>query len=151
MLPLIEYCSPVWSPHHLSDIVRIESVQRVFTKKLKDYHGLTCAQRLEKASLCTLELRRLRADLILCYKILNGLVAISHYQPFFELDNSSITRGNTFKIRLKNARLETRLYFYSSRTSTVWNSLTSKTVCSETASSFKANLVRENLSRLKKN
>ena len=30
--PLLEYCSPVWSPHYHCDIEKIESVQRRFTK-----------------------------------------------------------------------------------------------------------------------
>ena len=33
--PMLEYCSPVLSPHTKHDVDRIESVQRLFTKKLK--------------------------------------------------------------------------------------------------------------------
>ena len=32
--PLLEYCSPVWSPHFKQDIDLIENVQRSFTRKL---------------------------------------------------------------------------------------------------------------------
>ena len=30
--PTLEYCSPVWSPHHRGLIDKIEQVQRYFTK-----------------------------------------------------------------------------------------------------------------------
>src|SRR5207245_3796572 len=32
VIPLLEYCSPVWSPSQIGSILRIESVQRLFTK-----------------------------------------------------------------------------------------------------------------------
>ena len=34
ILPLVNYCSSVWSPHLLGDIYAIESVQRLFTRKV---------------------------------------------------------------------------------------------------------------------
>ena len=71
IIPILEYCSPVWSPHNLADVRRIESVQRLFTKKLLGYKGQSYPARLERAKLCTLELRRVRADLCLCYNILH--------------------------------------------------------------------------------
>ena len=32
--PLVEYCTPVWSPYRLGDIDLIEQVQRYFTRRL---------------------------------------------------------------------------------------------------------------------
>jgi len=32
--PLLEYCSSVWCPVYKTDIVKIEAVQRRFTKRL---------------------------------------------------------------------------------------------------------------------
>jgi len=34
ILPLLDYCSVIWSPYKLYDIDRIENVQRYFTKRL---------------------------------------------------------------------------------------------------------------------
>ena len=48
-----------------------------FTKRLKGFRDLSYANRLTNASLCTLECRRLKADLILCYKLLHGLTIVS--------------------------------------------------------------------------
>jgi hypothetical protein len=33
--PILEYNSPIWSPHHAKDIFAIERVQKYFTKNLK--------------------------------------------------------------------------------------------------------------------
>ena len=30
--PMLEYCSPVWSPCHIGNINKLDSVQRMFTK-----------------------------------------------------------------------------------------------------------------------
>ena len=32
--PMLEYCSPVWSPCHIGNITKLESVQRMFIKRL---------------------------------------------------------------------------------------------------------------------
>jgi hypothetical protein len=55
ILPILDYCSPVWSSHCEKDIKRIESVQRLFTKRLSGYENLSYAERLAKAGLCSLE------------------------------------------------------------------------------------------------
>ena len=55
VLPILQYCSQVWNPSNLLDIRRLESVQRVFRKKMPGYQGLRYMARLEKAGPCTLE------------------------------------------------------------------------------------------------
>jgi len=34
--PILEYCTSVWSPHTVSNINKIESCQRWFTKRIKE-------------------------------------------------------------------------------------------------------------------
>jgi len=72
--PMLEYCSPVWSPVSVSLINRLESVKRCFTKRLPE--SLPYDDRCARLGIDRLELRRLRADLILCYKIIHGLVLL---------------------------------------------------------------------------
>jgi len=67
--PIVEYCSPVWSPTAVGQINIIESVQRWFTKLIKSSSNLSYDERLIKLGNDRLELRRLRADLLMCYKI----------------------------------------------------------------------------------
>ena len=72
----------------------IESVQRTFTKRLAGYNGLNYPDRLKKAGLCTLELRRLRADLSLCFNILHGRLE-TNISNFFEVGAQGITKGHS--------------------------------------------------------
>ena len=71
----------MWSPSAVGQISKIESVQRWFTKRLKSSYNLTYDERLIKLGNDRLELRRLRADLLLCYKILHNSVDL-HQDDF---------------------------------------------------------------------
>ena len=82
ILPLIDYCSPIWSPFKLHDIDRIEKVQRSFTKKLAGLKLLSYSERMLICNLPSLELRRLWSDLILCFKIVHKHIALD-FDEFF--------------------------------------------------------------------
>ena len=73
---MLEYCSPVWSPVFVSLINQLESVQQRFTKRLPGFQSLPYDDRCARLGIDRLELRRLRLDLILCYKIIHGLVLL---------------------------------------------------------------------------
>ena len=55
----------------------MEAVQRRFTKRLPGLQNLTYLARLKKLNLESLEIRRVRADLILMYKIMFCLIDVS--------------------------------------------------------------------------
>ena len=59
--PLLEYNSPVWSPHWAKDIRTLERVQKRFSKKLPALHDLSYSDRLERLGIERLEARRIRA------------------------------------------------------------------------------------------
>ena len=123
VLPLFDYCSPVWSPTKLTDIDLIEDVQRGFTKRLKDMHDLPYERRLLKCGLISLELRRLRKDLCLCYQIINGQIALN-LADFFIPDTNLKTRGNKQKLKIpKLSHVASRINFFSVRVVPVWNAL----------------------------
>jgi hypothetical protein len=145
ILPLLDYCSPIWAPSHITDIKRLESVQRLFTKRLLGYELLDYPQRLAKAGLCGLELRRMYADLTLCYKILHGLVIVG---PLLCLDSSTSTRGHGWKLKPTTPRLDSRLHFFAYRVCKWWNILRSDTVNAKSVDGFKALLRKEDLSSL---
>jgi hypothetical protein len=60
--PILEHCTPVWSPHHKKLADKIEKVQRRFTKRI---HGLSNLS----LKLDSLHVRRIKQDLTMCYKI----------------------------------------------------------------------------------
>jgi len=76
VLSIIEYASCVWSPYHVNLVKLIESVQRKFTKRLPGYASLSYKDRLSHLALHSLELRCLRYDLLLTYKIVFRLTDI---------------------------------------------------------------------------
>jgi Reverse transcriptase (RNA-dependent DNA polymerase) len=142
ILPLLDYCSPIWAPSHITDIRRLESVQRLFTKRLLGYELLDYPHRLAKAGLCGLELRRMCADLTLCYKILHGHVKVG---PLLCLDPSTTTRGHGWKLKPTTPRLDSRLHFFAYRVCKWWNVLRADTVNAKSVAGFKALLLTEDL------
>ena len=73
--PILEYACNVWSPFKLIHIDKLEHVQRYnLTKRLKGMYNLSYGERLLNPSLESLEVRRLRSDLVMYFKILHGYV-----------------------------------------------------------------------------
>jgi len=65
------------SRQSVQDIELVERVQRRFTKLLPGLKPYTYARRLEHLKLPSLELRRLHADVVWCYRIYFNLVDIN--------------------------------------------------------------------------
>ena len=74
--PHLEYCVQLWNPAaehgNWSLIVRIESVQRRFTRMIEEVGLLPYSKRLRILQLTTLAERRSRGDLIEVYKANKG-------------------------------------------------------------------------------
>ena len=79
------------------DIHTIENVQRRFTKRLPGCSNLTYAERRCKLCLPTIELRRIYNDLIMCYKIVFGIVKMK-IGDFFTFNTNISTRGHPYKL-----------------------------------------------------
>jgi hypothetical protein len=123
--PILEYASCVWSPHYIGDIQKIESVQRRFTKRLPGYDTLDYKSRLTKLGIESLEMRRLRQDLIFTYKIVFGLVNQTA-DNFFTLSSAVqnvSTRGHIYKLFPSHSRIDVRKFFFANRVLRPWNSL----------------------------
>ena len=73
---MVEYCTPVWSSSNTGLITKLESVQHRFTKSLLSMSSFSYSERLRLLNLDSLEMRRLRADLVLCFTMLKGLVDV---------------------------------------------------------------------------
>lgn len=91
----LEYASPIWSPYYKEYIVRLERVQRRFTRYLfKKFHipYLEYDGRLAVLGMQPLVFRRLLNDGVFLYKVINGLVTTT-------LRNEISIRQNNFNIR----------------------------------------------------
>ena len=76
-----------------------------------------------------------RGDLIEVFKILDGKEGIPKEKLFSH--NTSITRGNSFKLSKPRTRLNVRRTFFSQRVINEWNHLPDNIVMSETIKQFK--------------
>jgi len=71
-------------------------------------------QRLEKFNMAILELRRLHNDLIMCYKIIFGLVhSDSRMEDFFQFSPVNTTRGHPYKLFVPQCTLDVREHFFA--------------------------------------
>jgi len=96
---------------------------------------MTYTDRLKCLDLTTLKLRRLHLNLIFCYKIVFGMVAIN-FSDIFKLSYVSKTRGHTYKLFKSHS---TRYRFFAKRVVNVWNSLPAS-VNFSTLGSFKRSI-----------
>jgi len=144
--PLLEHNSIIWSPHVNRDILLIERVQRRFTKRLRGLTGYSYDERLKFLNLERLELRRVRFDVIWCYKILFGLVG-TNKDDLFELRSSS-TRGHPYKLFKHFNSCSAKSSFFSHRVVNIWNRLPVDSIDFSSLSRFKRSLCSVDLSVL---
>ena len=136
--PHLEYGSSVWSVIYKKEAIQIENVQRRATKLIPELRDLSYSNRLRTLGLPSLQYRRLRADIIETYKILNGIDIVDS-DNLFPI-NTSRTRGHNKKIYKKHCRLNIRKYSFSQRVVDCWNTLPKEVVEARTVNTFKSRL-----------
>ena len=136
--PHLEYCVTVWYPLLKKDEDLIENVLRRASKMLPRLSNLTYEERLAKIEIPSMKYRRMRGDMIMVYKVLNG------YEPslehLFAVDNNSITRGHNFKLKKPPFKTTIRQHFFNNRVVNNWNSLPFDVVNATSINSFKNKL-----------
>ena len=100
---------------------------------------LSYGERLSICSLELLELRRLKRDLLLVYKIRRNHVGVS-FGDFFEYAPQCGTRGHSVKLYPKFSRTNRGLATFANRVVNVWNSLPEELVLSRTVQTFRRKL-----------
>jgi len=106
----------------VKDILLIESVQRKFTKIIPGMSGLTYHSRLTRLGLASLEVRRLRADILLVYKILFGMVRVNSNE-FYTLRNLPHLRSHKYVINKQRSFNIRRVNYFNNRIVNLWNNL----------------------------
>jgi hypothetical protein len=148
--PLVEYASCVWSPHQVGRIAQVEAVQRKFTKRLPGFALLSYRDRLLRLGLDSLEMRRLKQDLVYCYRIVFGLtnVVCSELFTFSSSVNANIsTRGHAYKLFPRCSHIDTRKFFFSERVINTWNCLPAKAEHFGSIATFKRFIASVDLKR----
>jgi hypothetical protein len=138
--PILEYNTTVWSPCAIQLIDLLESVQRNFSKRIPSLSTCPYAERLAILNLDTLELRRLRFDIIFYYKVLNHLTPFNPHSVFTIYTPPSCLRTNLPFLRRPGNSSSKILSttFYGSIPA--WNSLPINLRLSASLLSFKRNL-----------
>jgi len=137
--PILEYCSQVWNPVYIGNIRKIESVQRSFTRRLFGFSKLTYEQRLSALKAESLELRRLKSDLIFLFNVFSDKSVID--SSILPRDTRGIcTRGHSLKLVKNHCVSNCRLHSFPVRCINVWNVLPSNIVESSNLAVFKHRL-----------
>ena len=145
--PLLEYACNVWSPYKFKHIRAIEKIQRHFTRRIPAMRDLSYDERLARLNLESLEIRRVRSDLVLYYKIFNGLTNFNPSDVFDVRQNVRLTRSRD-KLQLcrpmcKSKVLENNFFV---RRIACWNMLPDDVKNLSSVSQFKKALMFTDLS-----
>jgi hypothetical protein len=119
--PLLESSSIIFNPHLRKDIDKIERIQRKATRtifarcfKIKYFDMPSYEERLTRLGLKPLEFRRLVADLVLFYKIVNKTVNLNLRSNFAWVRRRG--RGSKFRLNFSQSFNSHRKHFFFQRT-----------------------------------
>ena len=147
--PHLEYCVQLWSPfprhRNWDHIMKLEGVQRKYTRLIDGMGLLSYSDRLNRLGLTTLLERRARGDLIETYRILSGTANYGGNLYTYR-DNATrlglhITTGVTSSSADANDFLSKRVVNY-------WNKLSANVKLSDSVNAFKRNLENYKLNNI---
>ena len=104
------------------------------------FKDLTYEQRLWRLNITTLEIRRLRGDLIEVFKIVKGFDDVD-FRNFFHLSTTGL-RGHSLKIFKPSFKHDVEKYIFSSRIIDSWNRLPENIIYYKSLDNFKEKLGR---------
>ncbi|CAH8629360.1 unnamed protein product [Schistosoma intercalatum] len=139
ILPILEYGILVYSNCRHNDLIRIEGVQRKFTKAVlgysdnKDYY-----QRCQLLNLEPLWIRRIKLNLAFIYRLINGISYSSVSTPSYLMISPHNLRNKENILAIPRTHTNLRQNFFLIRYSTMWNRLPVNLRCSETTTRFKS-------------
>jgi len=104
----------------------LERIQHRFTRMIPRIKDLPYLNDFND-NLWTLEGRRVRADLIEVFKMINDLTNVK-FEVFFKFDTNYRTRGHARKLKKNRFNRDPRRHFYTERIINAWNKLDNQTV-----------------------
>ena len=152
--PILEYNINIWMPYKIGDIRRIESLQAKFTRRLCQKLNLSYDSyfhRLQILNLETLEIRRVKLDLILTYKIHHSLVDLNFNEFFTKSKSMQLYNLRRHALHLDKPcipKTTVRQNFFYYRVVNTWNQLPKSIVESKTLATFKRKLNSLNLQNI---
>ena len=144
--PVLEYATEVWSPRLKFDCVRLEKVQRKFTRvayRKCHFPKTEYEERLRVMCLESLEIRRIKSDLCMLYKLLFGL---AHFNSSAYFSFARSRRGHPLKLSKRRFGHINQKSFVN-RVTNIWNSLPPGTVNASCVETFRKRLNRLPMSK----
>ena len=102
------------------------------------------ATRLSQLGLQTLAVRRSISDLIICYKIVHGLLD-TPLAVYFQRKVVLLTRGHDLRLNIPSFNMDIAKHSFPVRTIRLWNSLPSEVVHASTVSARRLNSLQLNV------
>ncbi len=139
--PHLEYVMEAYAPTLIADINQLERAQRLATRLVRGVRHVPYEKRLRQLNLFSLERRRLRADLILPFKIFKCEVDLNPSEFFLRPPRAGL-RGHTYRLLQGPSRLRRRSGAFSVCIVKFWNRLPAQLVLAPSVSIFKKQLDR---------
>ncbi len=117
----------------------LESIQRFFTKRLRELKNVSYEGRCKTLGILSLEKRRGHLDLCLVYSFLTGINGIDH-RRFFSLNSESSRCSTRVGLVTKIVRKSWEKGRFESRVTTHWNSLPQDAIFAKSLNEFKTKL-----------
>ena len=138
--PILEYCAPVWDPHHKKYINEIEMVQRRAARfALNEYDRTSSVtEMLNRLNWESLEHRRRKARLVVFYKIQYFLIAVPIPPIVIRPDNPRPGYPHHFRIPYCSTEAYKQSFF--PRTIKNWNDLPYSIACQGSLTLFQTAL-----------
>ncbi len=136
--PHLECTMEANAPTLRADINQFERVQCLATRLVRGLRHVPYEERLRQLNLFSLERRRVRADLILAFRIFNVEVDLNPSDIFLRPSRASL-RGHTYRLLQGPSRLRRRSAAFSIRVVKYWNRLPAHQVLSSLVSILKKN------------
>ena len=138
----LNHCgSPVWNPSKITDIQKLENVQRSFTRKISGCKDVSYWDRLKKLKLQSLQRRRERYCIIHTWKILNNVAPNDLEFEFYTHPRHGV-RATVPSVNMKSQMSVRSDYDRSFRVKAaqLWNTLPAGVNSLSTLDSFKVGL-----------
>jgi hypothetical protein len=138
--PHLEFSTPAWAPWHEADKETLEKVQKRAVNMVSGLRGKNYEEKLQELGLQTLEERRIQADMVQVYKILNGKDKVNK-DTWFKMmqDGERVTRATSdpLNIQAQYGRLDIRRNFFTHRVVEQWNKIPEDLKNARTVQSFR--------------
>ena len=121
--PKLTYCSPVWRPHLIKDIVLIERVQRRATKFILGWSSMDYKQRLISLHLLPLAMIFELNDIMFFIRSIKNPTASFNVLDYVSFCSSSTRSSSHRKLIQQRARSNKHRHHYFLRLPRLWNAL----------------------------